>query len=209
MWNTLQENVFSTWLNGGPIMLALAVLALIAYFSILQIVFYNLRLAQLRQDPNEWGHWVDNPTDAEGMLSGIIHYTQEDIHGYADLDARFAILEARLIRPLDRHLKFSHTLVTAAPLLGLLGTVIGMLTTFKGLAVSSGATLDLVAGGISEALITTQTGLVLAIPGLFLINHAQGQRRALQAFIGRLRGLTFARLQTTGVLRPDHPTLAA
>ena len=59
--------------------------------------------------------------------------------------------------------------VSTAPLLGLLGTVTGMLATFDALAAGSGGdkTMDLVAGGISEALITTETGLVIALPGLF------------------------------------------
>ena len=60
-------------------------------------------------------------------------------------------------------------LATTAPLLGLLGTVMGMLATFQGLNEGSGNTLDLVAAGISEAMITTETGLVIAIPALFLI----------------------------------------
>ena len=62
-----------------------------------------------------------------------------------------------------------QVLVTTAPLLGLLGTVIGMLATFQGLNEGSGNTLDLVAAGISEAMITTETGLVVAIPASFMI----------------------------------------
>ncbi len=60
-------------------------------------------------------------------------------------------------------------LVTTAPLLGLLGTVTGMLATFQGLNEGNGNTLDLVAAGISEAMITTETGLVIAIPASLLV----------------------------------------
>lgn len=60
-------------------------------------------------------------------------------------------------------------LVTTAPLLGLLGTVTGMLATFQGLNQGNGDTFDLVAAGISEAMITTETGLVIAIPASILI----------------------------------------
>lgn len=61
------------------------------------------------------------------------------------------------------------TLVGIAPLMGLLGTVIGMIETFEslgnmGLFTQSGG----IAGGISQALLTTQMGLVIAIPGLFV-----------------------------------------
>lgn len=60
-------------------------------------------------------------------------------------------------------------LVATAPLLGLLGTVTGMLATFQGLNQGSGNTLDLVAAGISEAMITTETGLVIAIPASLMV----------------------------------------
>lgn len=60
--------------------------------------------------------------------------------------------------------RWIRTLVVVAPLLGLLGTVSGMVETFSALAGAPDAG-DSVAGGISEALVTTQFGLILAIPG--------------------------------------------
>ena len=60
-------------------------------------------------------------------------------------------------------------LTTTAPLLGLLGTVMGMLTTFTGLADSRCYMFEQVAAGVSEAMITTETGLIIAIPALFLL----------------------------------------
>ena len=62
-----------------------------------------------------------------------------------------------------------QVLTTSAPLLGLLGTVMGMLTTFTGLADSRSDMFERIAAGISEAMITTETGLVIAIPALFLL----------------------------------------
>lgn len=62
-------------------------------------------------------------------------------------------------------------LVASAPLLGLLGTVFGMISTFDAVALNSGETAQLVAGGISQALITTQVGLIAAIPGSFALAH--------------------------------------
>ena len=62
-------------------------------------------------------------------------------------------------------------LVVAAPLLGLLGTVLGMIGTFEAVAHRSSETSQMVAGGISQALITTQVGLVAALPGTFGIAH--------------------------------------
>ena len=60
------------------------------------------------------------------------------------------------------------TLATITPLLGLLGTVVGMITAFTGLSETSGANPDILATGISQALITTAFGLFIAVPGLVL-----------------------------------------
>lgn len=65
----------------------------------------------------------------------------------------------------QRRFPFAFVLIGAAPLVGLLGTVSGMFTTFRGMATnSSTAPIDVISKGISEALITTQTGLVIAVP---------------------------------------------
>ena len=69
---------------------------------------------------------------------------------------------------LERRLSMLGTIATISPLLGLLGTVVGMITAFTGLTESSGANPDLLAAGISQALITTAFGLLLAVPGLVL-----------------------------------------
>ena len=68
---------------------------------------------------------------------------------------------------LDRRIRFAFVLTGAAPLVGLLGTVAGMLSTFHGLAQSAArAPVDAISRGISEAMITTQTGLLIAVPAV-------------------------------------------
>lgn len=80
----------------------------------------------------------------------------------------------------DRRLKFVRIITATAPLLGLLGTVAGMLKTFTALSLkSSSNTIDLIASGISEALITTETGLSIAILGLIVTWAIKGMRRRL------------------------------
>ena len=69
---------------------------------------------------------------------------------------------------LERRLSMLGTIATISPLLCLLGTVVGMITAFTGLTESSGANPDLLAAGISQALITTAFGLLIAVPGLVL-----------------------------------------
>ena len=66
-----------------------------------------------------------------------------------------------------RHLDSILVLAAVAPLLGLLGTVTGMVQTFAVINLYGTGNAQALASGISEALITTQTGLLIAIPGLF------------------------------------------
>ncbi len=100
----------------------------------------------------------------------------------------FAELVSEELPPIDRDLKFIKVAMSAAPLWGLLGTVTGMLTTFGGLAKGGGGdkTMDVVAKGISEALITTETGLMIAIPGYFFHYYIVRRRDQFDAFITHL-----------------------
>ena len=77
------------------------------------------------------------------------------------------------IHRLENNLNLLGTIGNVAPLLGLLGTVLGIIESF--LAVNAGGTTDpaLLAGGISQALITTAAGMLVAIPALVAYRHYQ------------------------------------
>ena len=81
--------------------------------------------------------------------------------------------------------------------MGLLGTVMGMLATFDGLTSNIGRTIELVTSGISGALITTQTGLVIAIPGLVMIYLVRA-RNNLQMLFVRLESLSMQAFEQHG-----------
>ncbi len=74
----------------------------------------------------------------------------------------------RTVPLFNRHMQSIGALTAAAPLLGLLGTVSGMVTTFNVMNVFGTGNAKAMSGGISEALITTQYGLVVAIIGLYV-----------------------------------------
>lgn len=87
-----------------------------------------------------------------------------------ELKRRVATFEMDRIAWVERRLPFLGVLIAAAPLLGLLGTVAGMLISFDGLSGSSGGEpIDTISVGISKALVTTQAGLVIAVPAAFLL----------------------------------------
>ncbi|HPA20238.1 MAG TPA: MotA/TolQ/ExbB proton channel family protein [Verrucomicrobiae bacterium] len=80
---------------------------------------------------------------------------------------------------LERHLILLATAVSGSPFLGLLGTVWGVMEMFAGLARTGSATMAAIAPGVSAALLTTVTGLVVAIPAMFGYNYLVTSIRAM------------------------------
>lgn len=77
----------------------------------------------------------------------------------------------REMERLDRRLLFLANVASAAPFIGLFGTVVGIMTTFQAIAASKNTSLATVAPGISEALFATAIGLMAAIPAQVFYNH--------------------------------------
>ncbi len=77
----------------------------------------------------------------------------------------------KVIHDLERYLNTLGTIAAITPLLGLLGTVIGMIDVFSVLMVEGTGNAGVLAGGISKALITTAAGLTIAIPSLIFHRH--------------------------------------
>ncbi|WP_020161079.1 MULTISPECIES: MotA/TolQ/ExbB proton channel family protein [Methylobacter] len=77
----------------------------------------------------------------------------------------------QVVHDLDRFLNALGTIASIAPLLGLLGTVLGMIEVFSGIMVNGVGDPNALAGGISVALITTAAGLTVAIPSLIFYRY--------------------------------------
>ena len=124
--------------EGGPVMVPLLVVG-ISVWVLLGFRFFA---------------WMEARAINEGRLKRRI----EQASGWE-------VASLQLHRQLHANDSLIHTLVAVAPLLGLLGTVSGMMVTFDGLSTMSlFSQQGGIAGGISEALLTTQTGLVIAVP---------------------------------------------
>ena len=190
------QTILNIWMSGGWVMIPLFGLAALLYAQAFQLVLY-VRRTNLRADSEPfWFEWVREPSKAEGRVRDIIEYTQEGATSSDQVRNRFDEIRLALVSLIERRTVFVSTLVAAAPLMGLLGTVLGMLQTFFGISTSGGTeTAGVVAAGISEALVTTQTGLTIALPGLFIVMIIQRQRQNLEAKIARLESLTLSHLK--------------
>jgi len=82
-----------------------------------------------------------------------------------------------VVHELERFLNTLGTIAGMAPLLGLLGTVVGMIKVFSAIMVQGVGDPNELAGGISEALITTAAGLTVAIPAYFFYRYFRGRVR--------------------------------
>jgi biopolymer transport protein ExbB len=80
---------------------------------------------------------------------------------------------------LERYLNMLGTIAAISPLLGLLGTVSGMIRTFRAITVAGVGNPGAMAGGIAEALLTTAAGLMVAIPALVAFRYLRGRVDAL------------------------------
>ena len=193
--DSLWQEALQTWNTGGWAMIAIALTAL-AMFGLglrvwLEVAAFGHRGVKLSELPR----WLEQAHLREGRVGDLV----SDFASCDSLDAvesRLASVQASQIRPLERELKLMKVCVSAAPLLGLLGTVTGMLTTFAALSEGSGGdqTMSAIAGGISEALVTTMTGLVIALPGLFF-QYVLGRKFAeYRYFLDRLETMCRQRL---------------
>ena len=156
--------------SGGLVMWPLAVGTLVLWYAL------GLRLVTLRSDI------VDEAADR-----GREVLERRPTSLRAHLDEAFHELEERL----GRHGVLIRSIVIVAPLAGLLGTVGGMIETFDSLGdMSLFSQSGGIAGGISQALVTTQMGLAVAVPGLvvgrILDNRAEGLRDELHRIKDRM-----------------------
>lgn len=177
------------WLiSGGPVMFPLGLVSIVALAIILE------RLWVLRQknylDGNtitavtrliagrEFTEALDYCRRRSGPFPALVAALVENRNApYDELKEMLQDKGRHELHGLQRGLPALATITAGAPLLGLLGTVTGMIKIFTAVSTSGTGITERLAAGIAEALITTEAGLVIAIPALFI--HAFLESRAV------------------------------
>jgi len=127
---------------------------------------------------------------AKVMVAGLqefqAHQKNNDISG-EEIDASRRALEraeAIVHAELKRGISTLATIASSAPFVGLLGTVVGIINAFQGIAAEKSTGLGAVAGGISEALVATAIGLLVAIPAVWMFNYFANRVEAFDVEMG-------------------------
>lgn len=172
-------------------MIPLLVLALLMFWVGVRL-WLHLRNRQFRWlSEAEWKEWVRRPQVGFGEVGEMIRYALDEVENAGQISNRFAEIRAALLPPIERQMQWLGTLVAAAPLVGLLGTVFGMLVTFEALASGGGGEVtEAMASGISQALFPPEVGLCISLPGLILLRLIKRRVVELDAFLAQLESYT-------------------
>jgi len=152
----------------------LIILALGITMGVFQFLFLRNESQTVDNELNT-GNYSESST--LGKLNTI--YSKYKGDNPEELEAQLEDVLARAAPALEKNLSIIKLLAAVAPLLGLLGTVIGMIETFQAITLFGTGDPKLMAGGISQALVTTMLGLIAAVPLLFIHNILDSRSRAI------------------------------
>lgn len=143
--------------DGGVVMIALVLLSILLYRTAIGTLFFvkGFSIAEIKKG-------------LEGDATNV------------ELEIAYSQAKREFSEIVSRQVAYIGMLAAAAPLLGLLGTVIGMLETFESLSQRVQETTSQVSRGVRFALVTTQAGLIVAIPAIFIIQWIKREAKIRQ-----------------------------
>lgn len=185
----LANVVIDLFHKGGPIMYPIAVVTVVAVCIFVERVFWWVRFATKRSvkqldevyeklEAGDLAQAIALSAKSSDPVVRMIHHGLN--HRHTSMQGALEVAAGQELRDAGRYLSAMDTIVTLAPLLGLLGTVTGIMGSFTSIG-SSELAVEKVTGGIGEALIATAAGLGIAIGTLVPMNY----------FHSRLAGLKF------------------
>jgi len=157
----------------GYIIITLGVLGLL--FAAYKIVFLNLIHTKIKKQQKNLENYDDS--NSLGKIAGVFYKNVND--SINDLEIKIGEAILKETNHIKKGQSFVKLLAAVTPLLGLLGTVTGMIATFQAITLFGTGDPKLMAGGISTALITTVLGLVTAIPLLFAYTYISSKAEAI------------------------------
>ncbi|WP_421901375.1 MotA/TolQ/ExbB proton channel family protein [Maridesulfovibrio sp.] len=183
------HSILEQWLfhiqNGGEIIIPIFLLSIVMW----TLIFIKIRFFMLVKKSEKTAEYA-------GWQKEIHTQYQMQRCNNAELNQKaLNSIQAAQQSNAMRHIRTIMVLAALAPLLGLLGTVTGMISTFDVIAISGTGNARALASGISEALITTQSGLIAAVPGMLfgaiLYSRADKLSKRIELFcIGLQHGTT-------------------
>ncbi|MBN1131173.1 MAG: MotA/TolQ/ExbB proton channel family protein [Chitinispirillaceae bacterium] len=192
LWHEMQSQIKA----GGWVMIPLLLLPVWALLLVLQktVQFWTRRRKYFTQvktafslmDRQQGAQALTYVKSRKGLMARIVEACLESPkrRDSAELAVRRLIMQEAPV--LNRNLNTIAVIAGAAPLLGLLGTISGMITLFAAVTYYGTGDPKFLAGGISEALITAKTGLAVAIPTLFVHDFLRNYKERLLSEIEAL-----------------------
>ena len=161
-WSTYIDGLSSLFDKGGGILWAILVASMLLWFLILERYWaYRWQLPELRASLLR--EWHTNKRS-------IVHQM---------VPRRIRALVGELRAEATRNFNTLHALTTILPLLGLLGTVSGMIKVFDVINLFGSGNTRGMAAGISEALVTTMAGLLTALSGVYFVTNLENRAETL------------------------------
>ncbi len=195
------DQIFETFIRAGNVIFFIFFISVYAWFLIIR------KYAFIRKESKDSGVLFDNILkyiNNKDFLKLDTYLRREDsimsdsirklalVKDKNKLETEVAEKSVFYFGLLENHIGTITTLAAIAPLLGLLGTVTGMMKTFSIIKLFGSANPALMAEGISEALLTTQAGLVVAFPivlaNTFLKNRIRGLKSNFERISMKIRG---------------------
>ena len=187
--------MIDVFLKGGPVMYPLLGCSIIALTVVIERAFFWIREDMRRNQPlvdhilelcrkGDWDTVKEQVTGSKDYIIGIL--VNGILHKEFSMTKAMETAASDEIKRMRRHLGVLDTMITVAPLLGIFGTVIGIITSFEILGSTGIEHPQAVTAGIAQALITTASGLGIAILSVFPFNYfnsrAEGAALAIEKY---------------------------
>jgi len=168
------------FLSGGPVMYPLLACSIIVMTTIIERIIFWIGMDMCRNKPLvdevlelcRSGDWESVRLKTKGSKDYVIRILVSGIlHREFSMIKAMESAAAEEINRMRKYMSVMDTMITVAPLLGIFGTVIGIIASFEALGTAGIGDPQAVTAGIAQALITTATGLGIAILSVFPYNY--------------------------------------